>query len=197
MGVYKLSEAGTLVQPRTSYKSMLAGNAAFAEPIENDYELIATAFGTGTSAAIVFSSIPQDYKHLQIRYTARGSSSSVTRMDLRLNNITTANTYSTHYLEGTGAAVTSVFDGNAASIILAKGMARTSRPYTNYILDILDYTSTSKNTTIKALGGLVDSITLTSGVLLSTAAITAVSITPSGGVSLNVNSRFSLYGLKG
>ena len=69
MGVYKLSAAGGITTPRTNYSSFLAGNAAF---VPGAYESIAsTTVGSGGVSTITFSSIPDTYKHLQIRYTAR------------------------------------------------------------------------------------------------------------------------------
>jgi hypothetical protein len=47
---------------------MLAGNAAFFPPV---YEQIATTLVSSGQSSIVFSSIPQGYKHLQLRYVTK------------------------------------------------------------------------------------------------------------------------------
>jgi hypothetical protein len=174
------------------------------------YEQIATAFGTGSSDTITFSSIPQDYKHLQLRYLAKSTNTNGrTNPGIRLNDVSSAS-YRGHMLRGTGAAVSSLdTDGGTGNrITIPDGMVDSSAESTGAfslgIVDILDYTSTSKNKTIRLLGGyalgsgLANRIYLVSGFLISTAAVTSLSFIPqNSGFNLTTTSRFSLYGIKG
>ena len=73
----------------TKYNDFLGPNSAY---IPTSFDSIASATGTGSSGTITFSSIPQTYKHLQIRGIGRldvvtgGVSTRI-----RLNGDTTSN----------------------------------------------------------------------------------------------------------
>jgi hypothetical protein len=163
------------------------------------FEHIATATGTGASNTIEFTSIPADYKHLEVRFVAKNSSSA-NFMNLRMNNITTVS-YSRHQLFSGSTTVSSRSSVNDTSMELdgfvatSSGIGRVS----GGVIDILDYASTSKNTTVKALCGqtdITDFVTLTSGLLNNTAAIDRLTFI-SGADSFTTLTRFSLYGIKG
>jgi hypothetical protein len=168
------------------------------------YEQIATAFGTGSSGVITFSSIPSSYRHLQIRVVNRSTrtGSTLTQQFLRFNGDTGSN-YIAHNLTGNGSTVTSGTDSGTSNITLITTTANnaTSNSYGVQVIDILDYLG-SKNKTIRSLAGVQDSveprnrIALFSGLWVNTAAVTSITIHD----ALNnwtSQSRFSLYGIKG
>jgi hypothetical protein len=179
---------------------VLSAAARGITPFSSDYELIASAFGTGSSGVITFSSIPATYKHLQIRYTAKNSSTA-TDINLTFNGITSGS-YIRHRLFGNG----SVMDSNssstsATSIQLTEAMASsTTTALTSAgVIDILDYVSSTKNTTIQARYGQstnLNRIYSVTGALFNTASITSITLTASANNYANI-SRFSLYGIKG
>ena len=168
-----------------------------------DFERIATAFGTGSSAVITFSSIGAEYKHLQIRYIGRTTSAGggASNMDLNFNSNTSA-VYNTHRLDSSGASAGS---GSSTSITISSGILRespTNRTATG-IIDIMDYADTAKAKTVNAYHGfsnLSGSIPpgyacITGGLFNDTTAITSITLTaPNNFATL---SRFSLYGIKG
>jgi hypothetical protein len=169
---------------------------------ENAFEFISTANGTGSSGTIEFTSIPQDYKQLQIRYVASNTTSSET-LRLRLNGITTS-VYAFHYL-GYNATDQSV--GASASqtqITLPTGIVRGDAgggedQVSGGIIDILDYASPSKNTTVRALYGVAGTsnvIYLESGLYNETTAVSSITFLTDSG-NFTTKSRFSLYGIKG
>jgi hypothetical protein len=168
--------------------------------VDSDYELIATAFGTGASATITFADIPQDYKHLQIRYMGRVASSGA-RLYLRMNGVSSSGNYKGHALFGSSTTVSSVNYAVSTAIDFQSGFdITTTNAFIGGVIDLLDYTSTSKNTTIRALyGGVgnVNAIHLQSGVFLNTAAVTSLTITNNAAINITATSRFSLYGIKG
>jgi hypothetical protein len=175
---------------------ILAGSG---EGFSSDYELIATAFGTGSSGTIEFTSIPADYKHLQIRSVAKRSAGTSRAVSIRFNDIT-SNSYASHVLLGNATSVASQSSTSQTSIAF-DGVARvtTTDAFAASVVDILDYTSASKNTTVRSLSGMADAstyINLSSGFLNNTVAITKItlSITTDNFTS---TTRFSLYGLKG
>jgi hypothetical protein len=168
--------------------------------LPGDYELIATAFGTGSSGVIDFTSIPQEYKHLQIRYTAKNSSSA-TQMNITMNGITSG-VYMRHSLLGNGSAGSFTASSTSqTSIQLVESMASsTTANATNAgVIDILDYTDTNKNTTIRALYGMADNVNrvyISSGLYNQTTAVSSLTLTASADNFASL-SRFSLYGIRG
>jgi hypothetical protein len=173
-----------------------------------DFEPIATQLGTGSSATITFSSIPSTYKHLQLRILARdlGAGTSVDNATfIRLNN-TTTNSYTWHNFRGDGSSLTvqgNAFGGTGGNgyinAITAAG-GNTAGIMGVGIIDILDYTNTSKLKTFTTFTGTEQngsgSIALGSGIFNSTAAISRIDIVGSQ-ASFTTTSVFSLYGLKG
>lgn len=176
-------------------------SAAGVSGFSSDFELITTAFGTGSSGVITFTSIPQDYKHLQIRYTAKNSSTA-TQMNITMNGITSG-VYIRHSLlgNGTGAATSTASSTSQTSIQLVESMANstTANAVNAGVIDILDYTSTTKNKTIRAFYGMVDNITrvyISSGLYNQTTAVSSITLTASANNFASL-SRFSLYGIRG
>ena len=170
--------------------------AAFPTPVTGAFESIATLTPTsGTSVS--FTSIPSTYASLQIRGVLY-SDGNLQRFRL---NSDSGNNYVNHFL-----------DGNSLSTVSAG--ASTAQPYFGlqygsrldgglaFIIDIHDYASTTKNKTVKMFYGFdnngtnVTAVTLQSGLWLSTAAITSVSVLSSG-TGFATGCEFSLYGIKG
>jgi hypothetical protein len=123
-----------------------------------DFESIATVtVGSGGAATVDFTSIPGTYQHLQIRGLARSSTASTgfEFLSLRFNSDTASN-YARHSLQGDGA--TPQASGQASQ---TEGWVRNILPRNNTtanifgacVIDILDYASTSKTKTVRALGG--------------------------------------------
>ena len=161
-----------------------------------DYESIATTVvGSGGQTSVTFSSIPSTYKHLQIRATVNGS----TGMSVRLNSDTGSN-YTRHYLYADGVNV--LAGGNTSQTSSALGNSSgTTNIYAGNVLDILDYASSNKYKTMRCFGGKdfngSGTLTLTSGLWMSTSAITSITIFGETAVDWQQHSHFALYGIKG
>lgn len=175
------------------------------------FESLQTVTAAGGEASIAFTSIPSTYKHLQIRQISKWSSTStgIGSLEMRFNSDTGAN-YATsgHVLQGDGVSATAVGNqGYNDRIILAISTARNATAYTNMfgvaIVDIHDYTSTSKNKTVRYNSGSEfnsgDSnsrVVLGSGLWVNSSnAITRVDIYAP--ITFIAGSVFSLYGIKG
>lgn len=159
--------------------------------VTNSYESIATVtVGSGGSSSIDFTSIPSTYKHLQIRAFLKGTGAS--NRNLTFNGITSG--YFQHRLEGSGTSASA--GGYTSQSQIA--MPITGAQWGTVIVDILDYTNTNKNKTVRMLGGYDDNgsgfIGLTSGSVANTAAITSITI---AGDTWQQYSSFALYGIKG
>ena len=171
------------------------------------FESIATTtVGSGGTAEIDFTSIPSTYKHLQVRALVRTNRASTRdALYIYLNNTRTTTSYTTHNLNGDGASATSAGYGSGSGVGAQSGLllgnSVASQTFSVFIMDILDYADTNKNTTIRMLGGWDSNgfgdVFLNSNAFLSTAAVSRIGFDPTNGTALLENSSFALYGIKG
>ena len=167
--------------------------------------------GAEGQSTVVFSSIPQTFKHLQIR--AMATTPSVNGIyDQTTFNSDTGSNYSFHFLEGRPDLSPTARASSGVSQSHVRLFAWGSGPYgtgtTGWpavgIADILDYTDTNKYTTIRGLGGgdsnsTVSSVGLTSGSWRNTNAITSITLTAfavGSATTFEQYSSFALYGIK-
>jgi hypothetical protein len=171
-----------------------------------DYELIETTILGSSQASVVFSSLgtySSTYKHLQIRGVARSTRATFSIDSLSIlfdsNGMTTY-----HRLFGNGSAADS--NQETTSIVEISTDVATSGSFGGFVIDILDFYSTSKNKTVRALSGTISAdaggvtgkeVQLASAFRDSTSAITSVTLDPQFGANLVAGSRFSIYGIRG
>ena len=181
--------------------SLLAGNTAY-DPAATF--LIQRITATGSVSTVTFSSIPQTYKHLQIRYISN-TGRAVSGNDLtwiRLNGDSGSN-YAIHRLQGDGSSATAL---GSTPQTYVWGLGACASPSTSTlaasIVDIHDYTSTTKNKTVRVFQGVdfndgttQSVVQLSSGLWINTAAITSISFTTNTGSNFTSTSTFALYGL--
>jgi hypothetical protein len=173
--------------------------------VPGDFESIATTTLTGNQTTITFSSIPATFTHLQLRVFARTNRTSQNEANLliRFNNDTGSN-YAYHDLYGDGASVTASGVANQTSIIANRltGAGATASIFGAIVVDVLDYTSTNKNKTVRALGGVdrngSGGLSFSSGLYFATpAAINRIDLTTIAGTFDFVQySSFALYGIR-
>lgn len=166
------------------------------------YESIATVVvGAGGSSSVDFTSIPSTFKHLQIRYIGRNTSTSLDTY-ARFNS-DTGNNYRSHYLTGDGSAASAgdILVQNFWNAGYVSGSSQSANVFGATVIDILDYTDTSKNAVTRTLTGWDNNgsgqLVLYSGLWTSTAVITAISLSKPSGGSWAQYSSFALYGIKG
>jgi hypothetical protein len=161
---------------------------------------IASALGNNTTQTI-FSNVPQTFTHLQVRAFDRSGTGYAQSNDLsflRFNSDSGSN-YRAHALYGDGGSVASV---NSADTYIRlpqiPGNTGTANVFGSFVVDILDYTNTNKNKTVRAIGGFdlngSGQAWLNSGVWFNTAAVTSITI-GAGNWFDAVGSRFDLYGI--
>ena len=183
-----------------------AGGVAFGT-----YELISsTILGTATSS-VTFSSLDAfnaDYKHLQVRMVGRSNrAAAMEYIKITLNGDTGSN-YSWHRLSGQRSGGVTYNPASIAATSQARmealrftSASAVANAYGAIITDIVDAYSTTKNKTIRNLGGAFattndSQVELSSGNWRNTNAITSINIAPGGGTTFNTGSRFSLYGIR-
>lgn len=171
--------------------------------VTNSYESIATAVGTGSSGVITFSSIPSTYKHLQVRAIVRNTNGTTNEETTLITmNSDSGSNYATHRLVGNGgtAYAQAYTSGTAIAPYLNPSNNLLSSTYGAMVIDILDYANTSKNKTIRLLGGTdyngSGNVALVSGAWFSTSAVNTLTFT-SGAGSWTTATQFALYGIKG
>ncbi len=172
------------------------------------FESIQTVNVTSNTYSVDFTSIPQTYKHLQIRGIARTSQTGQAGgagLSMFFNNSGASN-HANHAIGGDGTNASTRSDTSNNYIPIRNGAVRaatTSGTYGASIVDIIDYASTTKNKTFKIFSGneyngapLDILVSLGSGLLISTTAITSISIT-NVSYDLVPGTTFALYGIKG
>jgi hypothetical protein len=199
--IYKMSNAGGM-STITRYTDMLAGNTTWNpwEPA-GAYESIATTtVGSTATASITFSGIPSTYTHLQIRYIAKNS---VTGDSFSMRfNADTASNYARHELSGFGSSANAYASTSQTSMIIGFENYGTGSDFGAGIIDILDYTSTSKNKTVRSLTGYdangSGGVGLISGLWFKTPeAITSITLNQGNSGNFKEYSSFALYGIRG
>jgi hypothetical protein len=174
----------------------------------SSYESIQTITLGSAQANIEFTSIPSTYKHLQIRAIVKDVTTGAADYDtlrMTVNSDTTAN-YSSHYIQTQAAASLGTAADVSSSYYYAGGLMRSgtgqSNAFTGMVLDILDYSSTAKNKTFRAISGTEYNGTyafllFTSGNWRSTSAISSIKFFADTGANLAQYSSIALYGIKG
>jgi hypothetical protein len=173
-----------------------------------DFESIATVtVGSGGAASIEFTSIPGTYQHLQIRGIGRhGTAASTSDVLLELNADSGSN-YAQHRLGGEGSSTfangyaSQTSGGSVVGIIPASGALASA--FGAFIVDILDYSNTSKNTTARWFHGLelnanntTGRVGVSSNLWMNTNAVTSMKLTVGFGYSFVQHSTVALYGIK-
>ncbi len=172
------------------------------------FESISTATVDSSGAAnITFSNIPQNYAHLQVRIWGYNGSGSDRTLWMQFNSDSGSN-YRNHWLSGNGSSVSSGADAAATVGILPFNASSSQTGFNGdinkasvVIMDILDYTNTSKNTTVRTIGGWDGNGTgyvyLSSGLWMNTAAVTSLYFQLPYSTSFGSKTMFSLYGIRG
>lgn len=182
--------------------------------VQNDFQSIATVVVPAAGqSSIVFSSIPQNYTHLQIRLIAKSADTSGTggpNIVMQLGGATSDATYTnyySHYLNGNGSSASS---GSVQASGYYALVGNTNTSYSGSagmfganIIDILDYASTSKTKTIRSLWGHDSNGLLTAEVGIDSALwnnsstpVQTLNLSIVGGANFAQYTQAALYGIK-
>ena len=162
--------------------------------------------GSGGQPSITFSSIPQIYKHLQVRVMSRSTNASYySQIFFKINGATS---YYRHLILADGVNNPPGAYGYTAQPNASLGYLAGNNVITNSfgvaILDILDYTNTNKYKTYKGLFGLNNNsqaspdtyMGVVSGTYSGLDGINSLVFTPESGSFAQYTS-FALYGIQG
>jgi len=169
------------------------------------FEAIASQEITSAISNLTFSSIPATYQHLQLRIQCRATNASnSTNLILRFNGVTTS-IYGWGQIFGSGSSVGVNQQANVNAITVQYYPAGTaaSNHWGSAVIDIAEYSSTTKFKTTRALMGGADGgatfagvVSHSYGIFRDTPAISSIYIQNAGGTFV-AGSVFSLYGLAG
>ena len=198
-------KTSTLAQGLPKYQDVWDGTSVVL-PTTGFVALATQTVGAGGATSVTFSSIPQIYKHLQIRATARGTlAQPYDHIVFTINGATSG--YYRHLVLNDGVNVPESYNyasDNKLSFGYLAGNSTTANVFGGVVLDILDYTNTNKRKTVRSLngynqnssGGGQQYISISGGTYPSNSAITSIEI-KSESANLAQYSHFALYGIQG
>jgi hypothetical protein len=164
-------------------------------PVGSYDALGSVTVGAGGLSEITFSGIPQTgYSHLQIREISKTTSG--TDSGITINGGTAA--VYRHHLAGDGSGVSS-FSATASAFIMFSAGSTGTNIFSASVVDFLDYSSSTKNKTVRSLSGrdLNGSglLGIASALFNTTNPITSITLTPGSG-NFAQYTQFALYGVK-
>lgn len=169
------------------------------------YDLLETTELTSSASSVTFSGLDSytDYKHLQVRAVMKNTLTSNLNYNalLQINGENATSSYISHLMNGSGSSVSSRNENTFAGVHFRDAVAgnQVSNIFSGAIIDILDFSSTNKNTTVRSFTGSITGetdVVLGSGLFINTSAVTSLSFKNDSG-DFVAGSRFSLYGVKG
>lgn len=172
--------------------------------LSTSFESISTiTVGSGGTTNAEFTSIPTTYKHLQVRASIRTTRDQQNSLFYYINGNNSTSVYTSHYMSTDGSTISSTGLGfnNYQGLCGVMPGTNVSNNFGTAVFDILDYTNTGKNKTIRYYTGWDGNgsgwVQYGSNLFASTSAITSIRFSfPEYGI-IAENSRFALYGIKG
>ena len=203
--VYKLTAPGSFKIARTSYASMLAGNATWNpwEPQGAMDALASFVVPSGGTAEVTFAGIPTGYSSIEIYGLARCATNTDRNLRLYINGDMTNSNYRQHWLYGNGSTANSENNQVSPQIGYLPMSGDTAGIFGMTVTEIVDYASSTKTKVVKSLAGW-DGNGSTSGMVMfgsgayfaNTNPVTSVTIKMSNGANLAEFSQFDLYGVR-
>lgn len=138
---------------------------------------------SATASSISFTSIPQTYTHLQLRTTLRSTTTN-SYATISINS----GTYRQNWWYTSGGAYT-VSTSTSTDVVFSKLSSATAGYFAPNILDINDYSSTTRNKVIRGMGGGDTTYSNSTGgnwafsslLSMNTAGVSTITLTPSSG----------------
>lgn len=167
------------------------------------YDSIATASGTGSSSIINFTSIPQTYSHLEIRFSAFATTTDQIVLELGTSGtIDTGANYARYSFIGQGTAASNGGNNNMNYMnIYGYAVGGSTTQPTVAVVNIYDYKNTNKMTSWNGISGVdkngTGEVGNNSGVWTNLNAVDSIRIYSESASNFNANSKFALYGIKG
>jgi hypothetical protein len=163
----------------------------------NTFELIASTTLSSAQASLDFTSIPNTFTDLCLKFSTRTNQTQIYSEVYVKFNTSTAN-ISTRLLEGNGVNVASYT--STTTIAVGAGANATANTFSNFEIYVPNYAgSTNKSFSVDSVtenNGTSSWTDLTAGLWSQTAAITGITIYPSASWTFATYSTAYLYGIK-
>lgn len=178
------------------YASQISGHLFTASAFDS---IATTTVGAGGTSTITFSSIPSTYTHLQVRLICANNSSYYdSDIVMRFNGDTGSNYYK-HRIYGSGSSVAT--DAGAGTTMQVARSGGAAGVFGASVIDILDYTNTSKNKVVRSLYGQDSNgsgyMMFSSGLWNNTSAVTSLTLNDANFNGFVQYTHAALYGIKG
>lgn len=182
----------------TSSASAASNSVTPVEP--SSYESIASFTPSNSTNQVQFTSIPQGYRHLQIRLSCTTTTAgAVFYMELNGNS---SNVYDESWFSNYNNSLYANYNQNVNRIRVANYVGAQTNIYPfSAIIDVVDYTNTSKNKTVMSHSGtmLASAIGYDNGGMVgtfrNTSAVSTILLFAAG-YNFGTNNTISLYGIK-
>lgn len=184
--------------------SSISGSLSSA-PTNSYFPIASYTVPSGGLATITFGNIPQTFQHLQIRWSAKSTTTTEAYSNVQMyynGDVSNSNGYRSHYLYGQGATVYSTTSTYPIIGMVPDDYGSQGSMYGAAVIDILDYTNPNKNKTAKCLygedvNGVGGVVGFNSTLYISTTAITSISLSVLNGTSPKWKeySNISIYGV--
>jgi hypothetical protein len=156
------------------------------------------------TGAIYMLNFSENYQHLQVRITGRSKSNSTISSlygSFYRDGVSTPSSYASHYLYTDGGGTVGTGNNTGLSYMFAgTAFPAATAPenlFSTVIIDVLDYTSTTKNKTVRKMYGHDRNgsgyVALTSSLLVHPNAVNSCWIDTEG--SFAVGTRIDIYGI--
>lgn len=162
-------------------------------------QYITTVYGSGGAGSFAITNIPQTFSHLQLRITARDyQTGTANAMYSYFNGVASGTLYSIHRMYGNRTSTGGDYATGQPYMVIPTvipGTSAVANAHASIIIDLLDYTSTTKFKTIRLLGandiGSSGVVTIFAGTYASYDPITSWTFTP----GFSSGSRCDIYGI--
>ena len=165
------------------------------------YKAIATVtVGSGGASSIEFTSIPQTYTDLVIKFSGRSNTTGNEGVNVEVNFNGNSANYSERQIYGNGSEAVSYTNGSSAYInrFFAAAAAATPNTFSSTDIYIPNYTSSNNKSvsgdSLSENNNTTAPITLEAGLWSNSAAITSIKLDPSGDWVQYTTA--TLYGIK-
>lgn len=152
----------------------------------------------GSAGTVTFSSIPQTFRHLHLRFFCKPSTGA-DYVTLQFNGVAGSN-YQWRRIVGAGSTPSGALTLATDRVYVGYADKTTSIWSVGYA-DIFDYTQTNKFKMVRAQGGFIDNSAnpfggIFDGSYRQTTAITSLTVSMAAGASFEAGSVVALYGIK-
>jgi|694.fasta_scaffold86347_5 hypothetical protein len=197
----RLLGANPSIQVSTLLSGSLTTPSAKGTFTTSDYQAIATYTSTGSDTFFDFTSIPSDYRYLEVRGYGTHNSINYANVAVRMNGDSTTGNYRWIFSVANNTAKSSATDTNSNHLPILQSFPSTSNNMGVCVFVFNEYKATNKYKTVTSYGGGTESnstvgeVSIGAGTWLSTSAITSLRFFNTGGPSWSAGSKFVLYGV--